>query len=427
MLENRSFDHMLGYLSLEAGRTDIDGLKPGLSNSYKGKSYPIRHLQRTAFTKPEDPCHGGACTAEQIANNMGGFVSNYAESRPQAPHVDLVMGYYSGADVPTYDHLAKEFCVCDRWFASVPGATWPNRLYAIAGRAAGSKDPKKVPIYDVPSFARQLDAKKVSWRWYAHDVATLRFGDGDYLVGHNDHFAYFDRRSLLAPRNFLDDAKDGKLPSVSWIDPNFIDVSFIGPSGSNDDHPPSDIRAGQELVLKTYTALVNSPNWSKTMLVITYDEHGGFYDHVPPIACQDDSPAFRTTGVRVPAIVVSPWTQRESVSNIVYDHTSIIKTILLRFCQNANGQIPDMGGRVNAANHLGPTLTLPTARKPTPLAAYRHAVDTITSWRAQVFRSRVLMEPITEPTDTTELSDLQQQYLAAKKAVRARGLPEGQP
>src|SRR6478735_1766371 len=161
MMENRSFDHMLGYLSLEAGRTEIDGLKAGMSNSHNGKKYPIRHLQRTALTKPEDPCHGGACTAQQVSNNMGGFVANYVKSRPKAPHPDLVMGYYSGADLPTYDHLVREFCVCDRWFASVPGATWPNRLYALAGRAAGSKDPKKVPVYNVPTFARQLDAKNV--------------------------------------------------------------------------------------------------------------------------------------------------------------------------------------------------------------------------------------------------------------------------
>jgi phospholipase C len=426
MLENRSFDHMLGYLTLEAGRTDVDGLKASMSNSYKGTSYKVRHLTRTALTKPEDPCHGGACIAEQISNNMGGFVSNFAKSRPKAPKVDIVMGYYTGSDLPVYDHLAREFCVCDRWFASVPGATWPNRLYAVAGRAAGSKDPKKVPVYDVPSFVRHLDKQKVSWSWYSHDVGTLRFSDGDYLTGHFGNFKWFDRRSLIQPRSFLDDAKDGKLPAVSWIDPNFIDVSFIGPSGSNDDHPPSDIKAGQELVLKTYSALVNSPNWSKTMLVVTYDEHGGFFDHVVPPACADDKPAFRQYGVRVPALVVSPFTERASVSNMVFDHTSIIRTILLRFCAQ-NGQIPDMGARVNHASHLGSCLTLTTARPPTPPEAFRDAVDRITSWRAEVFRDRVLARPTTEPTDPTDLNDLQQQVLAAKAAARAAGLPEGQP
>jgi phospholipase C len=242
-------------------------------------------------------------------------------------------------------------------------------------------------------------------------------------------FAYFDQKSIVAPRNFIDDARDGKLPAVSWIDPNFYDVTFIGPSGSNDDHPPSDVHAGQELVLKTYTALLNSPNWSRTALIVTYDEHGGFYDHVPPPAAQDDSAAFRTYGVRVPAIVISPWVERQSVSNLLFDHTSIIKTILLKFCRRNDGQIPDMGARVNHANHLGSLLSLDAARKPTTPAAYQHAVDQITAWRAQVLRSRLMMEPepITEPADPTDLTDLQREYLAAKAAVRSQGLPEGQP
>ena len=210
-----------------------------------------------------------------------------------------------------YDHLAREFCVCDRWFCSVPGATWPNRLYAVAGQAAGSKDGQASSDLR-PALVRAAprDAARSRWRWYSHDVGTLRFSDAQFRVGYLDKFAYFDRRSLLAPRNFLDDAKEGKLPAVSWIDPNFVDVSFIGPSGSNDDHPPSDIKAGQELVLKSYSALVNSPKWRKTMLIVTYDEHGGFFDHVLPPAAHDDEPAFRTYGVRVPALVVSPFTER---------------------------------------------------------------------------------------------------------------------
>ena len=203
-------------------------------------------------------------------------------------------------------------------------------------------------------------------------------------------------------------------------------ASGFGPSGSNDDHPPSDIRAGQELVLKTYTALVNSPNWRKTMLVITYDEHGGFFDHVSPPAAHDDRPAIRTYGVRVPSIVVSPFTPRGSVSTEIFDHTSVIKTILLRFCQK-NGQIPDMGARVANANHLGSTLSLSQARPPTPLQAYRDAVDRITAWRAEVFRSRILMQPTSEPADPTQLNDLQQQVVAARNKIRAQGLPEGQP
>ena len=130
--------------------------------------------------------------------------------------------------------------------------------------------------------------------------------------------------------------------------------------------------------------------------------------------------------MRVPSIVVSPFTPRGSVSNEIFDHTSVIKTILLRFCQK-NGEIPDMGARVANANHLGSTLSLSQARPPTPLQAYRDAVDRITAWRAEVFRSRILMQPTSEPADPTQLNDLQQQVVAARNKIRAQGLPEGQP
>ena len=102
------------------------------------------------------------------------------------------------------------------------------------------------------------------------------------------------------------------------------------------------------------------------MVIVTYDEHGGFYDHVPPPACEDDSPQLRSLGPRVPAFVVSPWVGAGSVSSTIYDHTSIIKTILARFCRKANGTVPDMGARVRAAQHLGGVLTEPSARRAIP-------------------------------------------------------------
>src|SRR6188508_521113 len=189
MLENRSFDHMLGYLSLEGGREDVDGLKAGMANRYKGRSYKIRHLQRTALTKDEDPCHGGACTAEQVSNNMGGFVSNFARKRPKAKLVDVVMAHFNAEDLPVYDHLAREFCVCDRWFSSVPGATWPNRLYSLAGRADGDREDADPPLYNVPTVFRFLDQHRVDWRFYSFDPATLRLVDGEYRLSHHHNFA----------------------------------------------------------------------------------------------------------------------------------------------------------------------------------------------------------------------------------------------
>ena len=150
MLENRSFDHMLGYLSLTSKRPDIDGLRAGFANEYQGRVYPVHHLGTTALDV--DPDHAADAVDEQVAGgSMGGFVANAAATLAGRGVEDgdpaCVMGYYDGADVPVYDHLAEEFAVCDRWFSSVPGATLPNRLYALCGVAAGSRDdrPPHVP------------------------------------------------------------------------------------------------------------------------------------------------------------------------------------------------------------------------------------------------------------------------------------------
>lgn len=409
MMENRSFDQMLGYLTLEEGRTDIDGLTKSHSNLHNGKPVRVRHFKSTVLTDAQDPCHKPDCVVEQLKNNNGGFVANYARTNTGDPDPGTVMGYYNGADLPLYDYLAKEFCVCDRWFSPVPGATWPNRLYAVAGRADKSKDNLRVPLYRLPSFVRHLDAKKVSWKWYSHEkvvlrITTLRLSDDKYRIKGN-HKAFNN--------DFFDDAARGTLPAVSWIDPNFVD--FGGPNGSNDDHPPADVLAGQELALKIYHALVNSPQWKKTLFIITYDEHGGFFDHVPPPEAQDDDPNFRSYGVRVPALLVSPFVERKSVSHTEYDHTSIIKTILLRFCRGKDGSIPDMGARVNNARHLGEVLTESTPRAAPAQKSYQTVIDKIAAWHQQKFQKT--MSVLAAPKVTPKLSEFQQGLLEASKRI----------
>jgi phospholipase C len=412
MLENRSFDHMLGYLKLVNERNDIDGLVLGMANKHNGKIYPAHHLTTTAVTDAQDPCHHGDCVAEQVSNDNGGFVSNFARTHTD-PYLGVVMGYYNGVDLPVYDHLAREFCVCDRWFAPVPGATWPNRLYAVTGRADKKKDNKKVPLYDLPSFVRHLDDRKVSWRWYGYEgflgirLTTLKLIDGKYrFSGHHSK----------VENDFFEHAAQGRLPAVSWIDPNFVD--FSGTSGANDDHPPADLLAGQDLVLKIYHSLLNSPSWSKTLLVVTYDEHGGFFDHVAPGPVADDNPKFRSLGVRVPAFLVSPWVKRGESSHTRFDHTSIIKTILLRFCRNKSG-IPDMGARVTAANHLGGLLTETSPRDPAPLADYQQALDRIAEWHSAAFKQK--MQTIASRAPAAPLNEFQQGLLAASKRLAAEG------
>ena len=386
MLENRSFDHMLGYLKLEEHRADVDGLTPGLANSDGNVSYPIHHLGTTAFKKKQDPCHSGACVAGQLSNHNAGFVKNYVATYPNDPERDLVMGYYNKTDLPVYDHLAAEFTLCDHWFSSVPGATWPNRLYALTGRADRSKDNKETPIYNIPSFVRHLDAQGVTWGWYSDNyfagfyVPTLSLTDANYRWGGN--YSFLD--------DFYKQAESGTLPSVCWIDPLFVDTR--GVSGANDDHPPADVRHGQDLVLNVYHALTSNPDqWGKTLLVIVYDEHGGLYDHVsppPPPNVEDDNPNFRSYGVRVPAFLVSPWVPQSYVATTLFDHTSLIKTILLRFCRRADESIPNMGKRVMAANHLGGVLTERQARPAPPMEGYQSAISTLASWHGDRFAAR---------------------------------------
>ncbi|MFL6209643.1 MAG: alkaline phosphatase family protein [Pyrinomonadaceae bacterium] len=430
MLENRSFDHMLGYLTLENGRTDVDGLTAGMANSLGNQSFPVHQLTKPAFNQGQDPCHSGACVDEQLSNNNGGFVSNYHNAHPNDPAVDLAMGYYSGSMLKVYDHLARHFLICDRWFCPVPGSTWPNRLYAVAGRAADSRDNRQPPLYNLTSFVRHLDARNVKWRWYAHDIATLRAVDLQFrlpLSFVRKNVAYFDQRSTFGGNSFLEDARAGKLAPVSWIDPNFVDLNFIGPSGSNDDHPPSDVRDGQELVLKVYNALINSPQWPTTLLIVTYDEHGGFFDHVAPPPANDDSPAFGRYGPRVPTFIVSPWVEAGQVSHTVFDHTSIIKTILARFCRQAGGQVPDMGARVNAAEHLGGLLTRQTPRPAPPPAALDHLIAHIAQFKSAVFTMKMAAQSKDAVAHPRELNELQQGIQKAKAALRKRGLPKGQP
>jgi phospholipase C len=447
MLENRSFDHMLGYLSLEGARSDVDGLRAEFANEHTGLRYPVHHLDTTAMS--DDPDHCASAVDLQVhGGSMNGFVASFASTLTARGIHDAdagqVMGYYNRTDVPVYDHLAREFAVCDRWFSSVPGATWPNRLYAMCGRAAGSRDdlPRNLPpLYNQPSFVRHLDARGISWRWYSFEAGTLRFADARYCLGHHDRFAFFSREKLNwrtelefriatdAP-SFLEDAARGTLPSVSWIDPNFSSFNPIG-FRPNDDHPPADIKDGQDLVLAIYHALTESQCWEKSLLVIVYDEHGGFFDHVwPPEAPDDDPRVFDRYGVRVPALIVSPWVEPGSVSHLVFDHTSIIKTILQRFCPDAldepvprrgplarlkrPGLAVHPGKRVANANHLGGLLT-----RTTPRAAPDHnALIDDAAARAAHMGNSVTTRPVT---------DLQMRIVAANRALRRRGHPAGRP
>ncbi len=454
MLENRSFDHMLGYLSLPAalggrGRSDVDGLTgPTVNfNMLDGVRYETHRLSAERFKdETEDPDHSGRSVDEQLAGDGGGFVANFARisseraaaSHEEAPDPGLVMGYYDGTQLPVYDHLAEAYCVIDRWFSSVPGATWPNRLYAMTGQAAGSRDDISPPIYGLPSFARHLDEHNVSWRWYSFDPATLRLADPQYRLERHEQFGFVDQRNLSLQEkfvgsvleegpSFLDDAANDRLPSVSWIDPRFKDLKVLGPN-SNDDHPPSDVAAGQDLVLQIFHALRMSAAWKTTMLLVVYDEHGGFYDHVAPPAAEDDSPGFQRLGVRVPALLVSPYCTAASTSKSLlgpdfhFDHASIIKTILTRFCVR-DGKIPAMTKRVQAANHLGHLLS---AKQREESPNHQQVASRMTELESQWLKARYA-NPVAAGGPPGRLTDFQSGFYSAARLLRHAGLPAGRP
>lgn len=161
-----------------------------------------------------------------------------------------------------------------------------------------------------------------------------------------------------------------------------------------------------------------SPAWEKTLLIITYDEHGGFYDHLQPPKAADDRPAMRRYGPRVPALVVSPWVELRSVSNTIFDHTSIIKTILTRFCAKPDGTIPKMGTRVAAAAHLGELLSAQSPRAAIPQGDYEVLLRQSASWHEGMVHSGLRTQAELGPV-AHELTDFQADFLGAKQDLLA--------
>jgi len=478
MKENRSFDQMLGYL-MRDGLPDVDGLTGDEVNfvgegeareEYKvfewGADQTVFHPEIDPSGKILDPCHSKECVAAQLAKGNSGFVSDFIKTRrlkdelitlpPELRRVP--MGYYAAQHLPVYDHLARTFSVCDAWHSSIPGDTWPNRLFSLAGREGEKvgyrrgiwggilaalrglppvKGLRDAPIYEVEAFTRQLDLDQ--WRWYSQDPATLRAADEEYrsIRGLNrDNFAFFDRNRLSwnekvtggaldTHSSFLDDCANGSLRQVSWIDPNFADLHVLH-TNSNDDHPPADIRAGQDLVLEVYEALAASPNWENTLLVVVYDEHGGFYDHVAPPPAPPDSD-YRTLGVRVPALLVGPRVPH-AVCHETFEHTSLIATILRRFAADPDAALARMPSRVRGATHLGAALSDEPRRDLPSTEELRAQMD---GWRIEARNARRARPQPSHPGEgagrETVLHDFQEEFLKFALAMRDAGLPGGQP
>jgi phospholipase C len=369
MMENRSFDHMLGYLKLERGRADIDGLTSETvnTNPVPGSQSPqgIHRLEHPIILIDPDHSHGGTLL-QVAAGAMTGFVQSYLGRKPAPGDERLVMGFYNDFHVGVFDQFAREYKICDRWFCSHPGPTYPNRFISLSGSTPSINNlkldgdlagaVKTDTIFDI------LTRHGISWTYVESNIAFLRMFDRHRV----------DEENIVQRRAFFEQLQSGPLPAVTWIDPNFGELEID--REKNDDHPPADIRMGQNLIADIYRELSSdTERWRKTLFIVTYDEHGGFYDHVPPHGLNGQGPPVHKIhpdgetflGCRVPAFLISPLVGRGLVTHEIYDHTSILKTILLNFIGPEATTQELLGQRVDAANDLlGELLSAPRADIP---------------------------------------------------------------
>lgn len=346
MLENRSFDNILGRLYPKSDR--FDGLAMDEWNPWHredGSIERVRVWSSEAIDPPtlpkEDPGEFFADMQVQIYGltragqpTMDGFVDNYMrQSALRSPDPKAVMHVYRPEQLPASTLLARSFGVCDRWFASAPCETWPNRYFLHCGTAGGyvnnerSTFPYRWPRF-MPTIFRRLDRRGYTWKVYFHDLpqaATLV----ELWPKIPTHFCFFDPQ-------FAVDAGSGRLPSYSFIEPRYYSSIRKG-ALPNDQHPPHDLQDGEALVAAVYNALRSAPTWQRTLLLILYDEHGGCYDHVPPPPAVSpggpypDGFRFDRYGVRIPAVIVSAYLPAGSVVRPIgprpFDHCSVQSTL----------------------------------------------------------------------------------------------------
>ncbi len=307
MMENRSYDHFLGARALEG--LGGNGLRSDISNP-DGDGNPVRVFHDGEVLVP-DPPHGWTASHRQFNDGANdGFLTEYLRYAGAGvpPHV---MGYLTREELPFLWALADSGTVCDAWFSSIMGPTYPNRAYLHSAQSGGIMLNEGIPgSWGWPTIYSRLDEAGVDWAYYYSDLPVLPLFSTVELSGRMRRM-YFD---------FFDDALAGTLPPVVFLDPAF---------SCNDDHPPHHPMLGQQFMASVYAALAESPQWNNILLLITYDEHGGFFDHVPPPTTADDREAegFGQLGFRVPTVAAGPYVKAGQVSSVVYEHCSILAHI----------------------------------------------------------------------------------------------------
>jgi phospholipase C len=365
MLENRSFDHMLGFL--KSPSYPIDGLSGHESNPLSLDPGAEEFVVRPDATDilVHDPGHEQTDVNIQVYENPQGpppllpanrgFIFSYGQQSHVTPAIaPQIMNCFSETNVPVLSALAKEFAVCDHWYSSMPGPTWPNRFFVHCGTSKGVIKNTIGVNYDMPSVFEQLTDKGFTWKVYFHDfVHALQLTH----LNSPENVANFVKFS-----NFARDAKRGQLPSYSFIEPRY----FNGFGGANDQHPPHSVALGEKLIAEVYQTLRGSTAWNESLLVVVYDEHGGTYDHVePPQAMPPDEHTtqfgFNRYGLRVPAVLVSPLIPKGAIVSQPFDHTSIIATLRENF--DLDGSLTD---RDRDAHAFTDVLQLAAPRIPSP-------------------------------------------------------------
>ena len=387
MMENRSFDHMLG--ALHATVPAIDGLTGGETNpDTTGVPVPVSPNAKFQSQLDPDPDHhfpaadlqifGGVTTAQNPNRqpNMQGFVKSYFNQQANIAHSRLIMNYFVPDKLPVLTGLAQEFAVFNRWFSSIPGPTLCNRAFAHYGTSFGQVS---MDVFywnkQYKSIYERLVANGNTARLYYYDAASSSLEVVNLLQNQPALFGTF--------QDFLDACNRNQLPQYCFIEPNYTDHDSADGSGellACDQHPDHDVRAGEQFIATVYNAIRNNPSlWPHTAILVVYDEHGGTFDHVPPPSCTPDGfvaqPSATQTpdpfhfdrfGVRVPAVLISPWVPKGLVigdkdkpnASDIFEHASIPGTIT----EYLIGTYDQRSPREKGANNFLQYLTLPSAR-----------------------------------------------------------------
>lgn len=354
MMENKSFDQMLGSIKkLKPELEGVDEKDERFNLDFKGNKIYQKVTTEKQFHL--DPLHEVANVKKQLSNNNGGFVQDFITNYPNstAEERQEVMAYYPTGFLPALHALAAAYTICDHWFSAVPGPTWTNRFFMLSGTSLGRinmpegvKDPDLCQLF----YQRQdgifdrLNEKNISWRSYCGDVPIS-------LVLTNNR----KPKNLRNYRRMEEFFQDAKGPAEDFPQFTFIEPKYLG-ENQNDDHPPHNTMKAQKLIADVYNAIrTNEELWNQTLLVVIYDEHGGFYDHVvPPSAVPPDNHKeegydFSQLGLRVPALLISPWVKKP-VEKTIFDHTSLLRYLIDKW------DLKPLGNRTEHANSIGVAL-----------------------------------------------------------------------